>query len=76
MVSSIKWIIAIRKRMVYNMGIARDRDAPRQPNMTDAQRAEALAELLSQAEQLATEAERELYPFADHLADLIGDLMG
>jgi hypothetical protein len=43
--------------------------------MTDAQRAEALADLLSQAEQLATEAERELYPFADHLADLIGDLI-
>ena len=43
--------------------------------MTDAQRAEALAELLSQAEQLTTDAERGLYPFADHLADLIGDLI-
>lgn len=43
--------------------------------MTDAQRGEALAELLSQMEQLTTEGERDLYPFADHLADLIGDLL-
>ena len=57
------------------MGTARDGGAPRQLKMTDAQRAEALAELLSQAEQLTTEAERGLYPFADHLADLIGDLI-
>ena len=43
--------------------------------MPDAQRAEALADLLSQVEQLPTKAERDLYPFTDHLADLIGDLM-
>ena len=44
--------------------------------MTDAQRAEALADLLVQVAQLTTKEERELYPFADHLADLIGDLIG
>ena len=59
----------------YVVEVASDGVAPQQLNMTDAQRAEALADLLSQAEQLATEAERELYPFADHLADLIGDLI-
>ena len=45
------------------MGTARDGGAPRQLKMTDAQRAEALADLLSQAEQLTTEDERDLYPF-------------
>ena len=68
-------MVAMRRRMVYGGGVARDRGVPRQLKMTDQQRAEALAELLSQVARLTTEAERRTYPFADHLADLIGDLM-
>ena len=44
--------------------------------MTDAQRAEALAELAKRLVELTTPAERRTYPALDHLTDLITDLEG
>ena len=45
-------------------------------SMTDAQRAEALAELARRLVELTTPAERRTYPALDHLTDLITDLEG
>ena len=42
--------------------------------MTDAQRAEALAELAVRLAELTTPAERRDYPALVHLTDLIDDL--
>lgn len=42
--------------------------------MTDAQRAERLSELYHQLDELITAEEMELYPFLEHLGDLINDL--
>ena len=44
--------------------------------MTDTQRAEALAELAARLAKLTTPAERDCYPFIEHLLDLIHDLEG
>ena len=42
--------------------------------MTDAERAEALYELYLKLDELTTPEEGEIYPFLDHLGDLIADL--
>ena len=61
--------------MCYVQGV--HTDAPTQLNhMTDAQRAEALAELATRLAELTTPAERDCYPFTELLLDLINDLEG
>ena len=44
--------------------------------MTDAQRAEALAELAKRLVELTSPTERDDFPFIDHLTDLIDELEG
>jgi hypothetical protein len=58
----------------YNLEIARDRDAPRQLNMTDTTRLRIAMEIRARLWELMTEEEQALYPVLDHLHDFIDDL--
>ena len=51
-------------------------DLHRTTQMTDAQRAAALAELAERLVELTTAAERRVYPALDHITDLIDELEG
>ena len=51
-------------------------DLHRTTQMTDAQRAAALAELAIQLAELMTESDRNTFPVLPHLYDLVEDLEG